>query len=1357
MRKIILICFSIISCYASFGQPIVNRAGASNTVSDARWQAQLNAFLPRYNDTASANLQKGIDSAGAKIYTRNPQAIWYRAANPKRWVREVDVENISSIINGSGGNISVLDSNTFVICNGEGVCDTFHTNINFNFIGFVTDSSVRVCSVDTASGSVVTICDTLNIGNQKTYIFQNGTYANDGIVEFGTNPLIHNTTLDARYNVLSLQGVTVYDYPYQFKQLQNFGVGTGIASFLSAGNGSGIDYNNTVRLGINYTSSLYSASPSNLYGYMGDKIGYMINTNLTGKGSYGLGVDNQNSKYAGIMIHTLDTTNNDAITFFGGRPPHTVYVADIANGNTLIDKRLLIIGNDGNITLPFYDSSTRTDADTLTKALGTDAFGHLILGRIHTGGGGTTTTVATSPTIIAKSNVVGGLSVNLPYIQDGGASSNLEAYDLLNISPNTLQTNLTDGIIAFNWKDSAVVLIGGCVIGPPSVDTVRISTDGGVTFTNTGHFNYNIHATAHVTSLDGYFYIIGGDSFGTTTQQTTVTRTNDFSTWQTMTTNAEFGARTLEAAWEWQGALFIGGGHDSAAGGTVYNDIWRSLDSGATWTIWNANAIASNGDTVMAGNAYRTVLSFNGALYKIMRNEYPTTFSSRCYKSLDGGLSWKRISDYPYSGVSYPSTVIWDGKIWVMNGFNVSNTSNFCYLDKTDTWHIYNNYSGNDVTAILTATHAGDAIVYQDKVLNILGNSKNDVWSIYRSNYSQGFVVKDTIRWGYRSFAGETKGGLELIVSNGGKIVPTTALGMVKVTSDNASHTRYSYNNGITFHTGISGASGTTYLSTDNERMKITNDGKVLIGTSTSDGSLLLVNGTAEVVDRLTAQSDVYFGTQSVYAAGTGRLGIGLQNPLYTLDVFSSSFALARLANSNISVSLGGDNTEFYFQPFTSSRGIGFYNSSGSAALQVLAGGGFKFVGIPDGGVAADSVVVVTSTGLLKKRDAASFGISGITADNGLTASTSTNVQLGGTLIKNTSITSATASYRLTISGVNTFAEGAMVDVITSGNIGTALRGETTNGRGVFALETANGTALYGNSTGGGIAVYANASGSGTGVYVSTVDGVAGDLHIQPSSTNTIVPIVNLYRESSVTGANGIGGSIDLYTRTTAANQLSNQIISKFTDATDATRTSQFIITGVDAATTRTLMTADGNGAIAMMGEGAPTITLTAQNSTGIGIYTQSTSGLALSAFTNGSVAGQFQVRDNSTNTILPVMNIQRRTFNTPANGEGASVDFYLDATSSNTPISNQLISKWTDATNATRTSQFSITGVTSSATETWLTIGQSGYLKVRPMTVTEAGALTPAEGMLIFVSNTNGTFGTIGFYGYQNGAWHAF
>lgn len=45
------------------------------------------------------------------------------------------------------------------------------------------------------------------------------------------------------------------------------------------------------------------------------------------------------------------------------------------------------------------------------------------------------------------------------------------------------------------------------------------------------------------------------------------------------------------------------------------------------------------------------------------------------------------------------------------------------------------------------------------------------------------------------------------------------------------------------------------------------------------------------------------------------------------------------------------------------------------------------------------------------------------------------------------------------------------------------------------------------------------------------------------------------------------------------------------------------------------------------------------------------------------------------------------------------------------------------------------------------------GFLPPR-MTATQASALTPAEGLLIYVTNTNGTFATKGWYGYNGATW---
>jgi hypothetical protein len=298
MRKIILICFALIIGLIAFGQPIVNRAGASNTVSDARWQAQLNAFLPRYNDTTAANISKGIDSCGAIIYTRNPQAFWRRDCNPKRWTRLIDEGNIGNFIDsGSVSNISILNDSTLLICTASGVCDTINitTNItNISSVSFINDSSVQVCSTDTTTA--VTVCDTIIIGNRQiVYFFQNGLRnVGSNIIELGDNSDVpngglqgagmirHNTTLDLLYSKLTIPQATVYDYGVQFRKYPGFGFqnGTGLTSWLHENRN---DAPNTVRLGVNFTDSVYEQTPSYLQGYMGNThAGYWIGTNLTG-------------------------------------------------------------------------------------------------------------------------------------------------------------------------------------------------------------------------------------------------------------------------------------------------------------------------------------------------------------------------------------------------------------------------------------------------------------------------------------------------------------------------------------------------------------------------------------------------------------------------------------------------------------------------------------------------------------------------------------------------------------------------------------------------------------------------------------------------------------------------------------------------------------------------------------------------------------------------------------------------------------------------------------------------------------------------------------------------------------------
>lgn len=118
MKKILLFILTLISL-SSIGQPIVGRAGSSFTVMDSRWMAQYNLFLPRYADTTAANVQKGIDSLGAKIFTYDVFGEWLRvkdANGVKKWIQTSSSSGGVNIYNSNGtltGNRTLSGANTY--------------------------------------------------------------------------------------------------------------------------------------------------------------------------------------------------------------------------------------------------------------------------------------------------------------------------------------------------------------------------------------------------------------------------------------------------------------------------------------------------------------------------------------------------------------------------------------------------------------------------------------------------------------------------------------------------------------------------------------------------------------------------------------------------------------------------------------------------------------------------------------------------------------------------------------------------------------------------------------------------------------------------------------------------------------------------------------------------------------------------------------------------------------------------------------------------------------------------------------------------------------------------------------------
>jgi hypothetical protein len=180
----------------------------------------------------------------------------------------------------------------------------------------------------------------------------------DNNVQLG-GTLIHNTVNNTNSFIHTFEGATVYEYPYQFMQLQNFDNGTGIVSFKSGGaqKSGQPDFGNTVRLGINYTGKVYDvlAPDPDLNGYMNDRIGYWIGVNGTGNGSFGIRTDNDNSKTSALLFHTLDTSVTDAFTFYAKHPTTADGDIAIAMGGVGFEPyRISTFHDDGRMTLWKY-------------------------------------------------------------------------------------------------------------------------------------------------------------------------------------------------------------------------------------------------------------------------------------------------------------------------------------------------------------------------------------------------------------------------------------------------------------------------------------------------------------------------------------------------------------------------------------------------------------------------------------------------------------------------------------------------------------------------------------------------------------------------------------------------------------------------------------------------------------------------------------------------------------------------------------------------------------------------------------------------------------------------------------------
>lgn len=155
-------------------------------------------------------------------------------------------------------------------------------------------------------------------------------------------------------------------------------------------------------------------------------------------------------------------------------------------------------------------------------------------------------------------------------------------------------------------------------------------------------------------------------------------------------------------------------------------------------------------------------------------------------------------------------------------------------------------------------------------------------------------------------------------------------------------------------------------------------------------------------------------------------------------------------------------------------------------------------------------------------------------------------------------------------------AEGA--GVLGTGYVGVIGQTLNASSSGVRGIGSTSGYGVEGYSfnIAGGYGLFANTYGQSTPILLQAQQGLTA------GAIKTMLDIMVGSTGGNSNDETNTGGSIDYKIQTSSSGGegvfISNQLISKWTDATPATRTSEFSITGVNGGTTGTLLTISGNG-----------------------------------------------------------------------------------------------------------------------------------------------------------------------------------
>jgi len=337
-----------------------------------------------------------------------------------------------------------------------------------------------------------------------------------------------------------------------------------------------------------------------------------------------------------------------------------------------------------------------------------------------------------------------------------------------------------------SMPDGSIVLMGGYDGG--FKNDVWRSTDNGTTWTqvNASPGWYARWGHSSVAMPDGSLVLMGGNQYIFTAFNDTWRSMNNGATWTQVNASPGWTARRLHSSVAMpDGSIVLMGGEDSSG---YKNDVWRSPDNGATWTQVNA----SPGWTARWGHS--SVAMPDGSIV-LTGGIDADKYKNDVWQSTDNGATWTQVNAsagwsarYSHTSVAMP-----DGSIVLMGGLdNVVGWNN-------DTWRSTDNgatWTQVNASAGWTARDGHSSVAMPDGSIVLTGGSatdgyKNDVWRFMPAGSSAQNPS--------HTYTAPGKYNVSLQVYNNGGYNSTRKTGYLTVTSGVTTGPVHNLNSGLNY------------------------------------------------------------------------------------------------------------------------------------------------------------------------------------------------------------------------------------------------------------------------------------------------------------------------------------------------------------------------------------------------------------------------------------------------------------------------------------------------------------------------------------------------------------------------------